>query len=423
VRIGIQTWGSEGDIRPFVALGHALTARGHTVELLYTEISDRRYEHVAEALGFTARAVASPIVANPDELFSIGLQAINAHDELQQGLFISRRMLEPVMPQMYDAGLDLASRSDLFIHHFIVHGAGAAAEKAGTPAITLAFAHLLVPSRHIHPAGLPRLGEWGNLLGWKLAGFALNRTLLKNVNALRRRVGLAPLADLMRGAWQSPLLHLIAASPALLARPSDWPASIQMCGFLSLPAHEHETVAPEVTAFLDAGPAPVFMGFGSLMPTSGPHLDATLAIFTEAARLSGQRAIIQAEVDRPATDQVLYVRRTPHARVFPRCAAVVHHAGAGTTHATLAAGVSSVPVPHVSDQFGWSAELHRLGVAPAPLRRTRLTAAALADRIRATAGNARMAAAARDLQRRMAGDDGPATAATLVERAMTGHGV
>ena len=62
VRIGIQTWGSEGDIRPFVALGAALTRRGHLVELLYTEISQRNYEHVAAALGFTARAIASPVI-------------------------------------------------------------------------------------------------------------------------------------------------------------------------------------------------------------------------------------------------------------------------------------------------------------------------------------------------------------------------
>ena len=64
VRIGIQTWGSEGDIRPFVALGHALPSRGHDVEMLYTEISDRRYDAVARSLGFTARAVASPIITD-----------------------------------------------------------------------------------------------------------------------------------------------------------------------------------------------------------------------------------------------------------------------------------------------------------------------------------------------------------------------
>ena len=56
MKIGIQTWGSEGDIRPFVALGAALARRGHAVELLYTEIGERRYEDVAASLGFTARA-------------------------------------------------------------------------------------------------------------------------------------------------------------------------------------------------------------------------------------------------------------------------------------------------------------------------------------------------------------------------------
>ena len=59
MRIGMQTWGSEGDIRPFVALGAALRTRGHDVELVYTEIADRRYEAIAASHGFTARAVAS----------------------------------------------------------------------------------------------------------------------------------------------------------------------------------------------------------------------------------------------------------------------------------------------------------------------------------------------------------------------------
>lgn len=419
MRIGIQTWGSEGDIRPFLALAHTLSSRGHEVELLYTEIGERRYEAVAQSLGFTARAVASPVVANREELYEIGLEAIYARDELQQGLLIGKRLLEPVIPQMYDAGLELARRSDVLIHHFILHAARAAADTAGTPQITVAFAHMLSASRHIHPTGLPHWGEWSNAIGWKIARFALNRTLLKDVNRFRRQVGLPPFHDLMDEGWPSRRLHLIASSPAFLDRPADWPDWNQMCGFLSLPLHEHEALSPEVDAFLSRGPAPVFMGFGSLMPLSGsPHLEATLTVFREAARLSGQRAIIQADVDLAATDAVMFVRRTPHAHVFPRCAAVVHHAGAGTTHTTLRAGVPSIPVPHVSDQFGWSAELGRLGVAPSPLKRTRLTAQALAARIRETVGNERMKQNAVAMQRRMASDAGPETAAKLIERAM-----
>jgi UDP:flavonoid glycosyltransferase YjiC (YdhE family) len=418
VRIGIQTWGSEGDIRPFLALGHALSSRGHHVELLYTEIGERRYEAIARSLGFSARAVASPVVADREELYEIGLKAIYARDELQQGILIGKGLLEPVIPQMYDAGVELARRSDVLIHHFILHAARAAADTAGTPQITVAFAHLLSASRHIRPSGLPHWGEWSNAIGWKIARFALNRTLLKDVNRLRRQVGLAPFRDLMDEGWPSHRLHLIAASPAFLDRPTDWPEWNQMCGFLSLPPHGHEALSPEVDAFLSRGPAPIFMGFGSLMPLDGSRLNDTLAVFREAAALSGQRAIVQADVDLPATDTVMFVRRTPHAQVFPRCAAVVHHAGAGTTHTTLKAGVPSIPVPHVSDQYGWSAELHRLGAAPAPLKRTKLTAAALAARIRQTVGNPRMKDSALSMQRRMASDNGPQTAASLIEQAM-----
>lgn len=420
MRIGIQTWGSEGDIRPFVALGHALATRGHHVELLYTEIGQRRYEDVARALGFTARAVASPVVADEAELFRIGLQAINARDQLQQGLLISRRLLEPVIPMIYDAGLELAQRSDLFVHHFIVHASRAAAERARVPFVTLAFAHMLTESRYIHPTGFPRLGGWLNTLGWKMARLALNQTLLKDMNRFRAKVGLSPVKDLMNDGWTSHLLHLIASSPALLDRPPDWPAWIRMCGFLALPSHEHEVLSPEVEAFLSRGRAPIYMGFGSLMPTSGPHLDDTVAIFRDAAARAGQRAIIQCEIDLPSTGEVLFTRRTPHALVFPRCAAVVHHAGAGTTHTTLKTGVPSITIPHVSDQFAWSDDLHRLGVAPKPLKRTKLTAPALASRISEAAGNARMKQNAAALQRRMASDDGPGTAARLIEEA-AGH--
>ena len=77
MRIGIQAWGSEGDIRPLIALGHALVGRGHEVELVYTDIADRRYEAVASALGVRARAVATPVVSDIAEMHRIGLKIIN----------------------------------------------------------------------------------------------------------------------------------------------------------------------------------------------------------------------------------------------------------------------------------------------------------------------------------------------------------
>ena len=415
MRIGIQTWGSEGDIRPFIALGAALTSRGHQVELLYTEISQRKYEHVAAALGFTARAIASPVIADREKEYQVGLAAIGARDEFSQGLVIFREFLDPVVEPIYEAGLDLCSRSDLLIHHFILHPSRAAADNTGTPQMTVAFAHMLAPSRYIHPSGLPNVGQWANRLEWAMASFALNHTLLKKTNRFRRDKGLPPLGDLLREAWASPHLHLLASSPAFLDRPADWPDAIQMSGFLELPSHQHETLAPEVDAFLNSGAPPVFMGFGSLMPASGEHLVETVQVFAEAASRANVRAIIQGEIDRPSTDRVLFIKRAPHQVVFPRCAAVVHHAGAGTTHTTLRAGTPSVPVPHVSDQFLWSKELLRLGAAPKAIRRTKWSARALGDRIKETVGNSKMKQAALAMSERMKNDNGPERAADLIE--------
>ena len=418
MRIGIQTWGSEGDIRPFVALGAALAHRGHDVELLYTEIGDRRYEAIAQSLGFTARGIASPIVS-PDRAIEIGLQVLNTTNQLQQGLIISKTMLEPVIEPMFEAAVDLCSRCDLLVHHFILHASRAAADLVKLPTITVQFAHMLAPSRYIHPSGTPRLGEIGNVLGWKLARFALNHTLLKDVNRFRAKVGLPPFAYLLLDAWPSHRLNLFASSPALLDRPADWPTWHQLCGFLELPPHEHETVSPELEAFLSSGPPPVFMGFGSLMPIAGnEHLAETIATFEEATRIAGCRTIVQSEIERQATERIFYVKRTPHALVFPRCAAVVHHAGAGTTHTTLRAAVPSIPVPHVSDQFAWSEELERLGVAPSPLKRTKLAATALADRIRRVLSGPQMKVRAMAIAEKMKADNGPETACDLIEKAI-----
>ena len=418
VRIGIQTWGSEGDIRPFVALGAALAKRRHQVELLYTEIGERRYDNVAASLGFTARAIASPVIADPARLFEIGLTVINTRNQLQQGLIISRGLLEPIVEPAFEAGLELARRSDVFIHHFILHPARAAADISGTPHVTVTFAHMLTPSRYLHPPETPSLGEWANAIEWKLAAFALNRTLLRDVNRFRNRVGLPRIGDLMHDGWPSHRLNLLASSPAFLdSRPADWPVWHQMCGFLELPSHEHETLPRDVERFLDAGAAPVFMGFGSLMPAEGHHLEETVRTFEEAARIAGCRAIIHAEISKPSTDRILFVRRTPHKVLFPRCAAIVHHCGAGTTHTTLRAGAPSIAVPHVSDQFAWAGELHRLGAAPGMLRRTQWNARKLASRISEVVGNARMKEAAMAMSARMQDDNGPETAADLIESA------
>jgi sterol 3beta-glucosyltransferase len=419
VRIGIQTWGSEGDIRPMIALGHGLVERGHDVELVYTDIADRQYDAVASALGLRVRAVATPVVPDIAETNRIGLKVLAARDQITQSKIIFDEFLKPIERQLFEAATQLCARSDLLVGHFILHHLRAAAELARKPEVSVTFTHTMLPSRYIHPQGTPRLGELGNLVEWRFGRLAINLVFLPAINRFRRRVGLRSIKDLMLDGWASHLLNLIAVSPAMCAGPPDWPAWNRVCGFLAVPPTKHEAISPELAGFLAGGPPPVFMGFGSLMPWQSSHLTEAVALFQEAARLADCRAIIQADLPPYRDGRVIVVNRTAHAQLFPQCAAVVHHCGAGTTHTVLRAGVPSVPVPHISDQYQWADELRRVGVAPAAIPRRRLTAARLGARIRETVESAPFREKARQLQARMKDDDGPRTAARMIEEAGT----
>jgi UDP:flavonoid glycosyltransferase YjiC (YdhE family) len=122
----------------------------------------------------------------------------------------------------------------------------------------------------------------------------------------------------------------------------------------------------------------------------------------------------------PAGDDILVVGDLPHDWLFPRVAAVVHHAGAGTTGAGLRAGVPAVPVPVLVDQPFWADRLHRLGVAPYPLPLHELTTDTLTDALRTCLGRPTYRRRASELARLVRADDGPAAVLSLLTQ--HGHG-
>jgi UDP:flavonoid glycosyltransferase YjiC (YdhE family) len=105
-----------------------------------------------------------------------------------------------------------------------------------------------------------------------------------------------------------------------------------------------------------------------------------------------------------------------HAWLFPRCAAAVHYASVGTTAAALRAGIPSVPIPHMTDQFLWARRVHDLGVAAAPIPRRRLTAERLAEAVRAATGDDAMRRRAVVLGEQIRAEDGVARAVEAFER-------
>ena len=148
----------------------------------------------------------------------------------------------------------------------------------------------------------------------------------------------------------------------------------------------------------------MFVGFGSMTPTHERLHDVVAA----AVERAGVRAVVQSGWAglRPAGDDILLVGDLPHDWLFPRMAAVVHHAGAGTTGAGLRAGVPAVAVPVLLDQPFWADRLHRLGVAPRPLPLHELTTDTLADALRSCLDRPTYRNRATELARRIRADDG-----------------
>ena len=135
----------------------------------------------------------------------------------------------------------------------------------------------------------------------------------------------------------------------------------------------------------------------------------------------GQRLVVQGSLAAGVTSpSLLRIGAVDHRALLPRAALVVHHGGAGTTHAVCAAGKPSVVVPHVGDQRFWADRLHRLGVAPAPFSVDGLDGAVLADAVEATAMDGSTRHRAAGLAASLAEEDGVAAAVAAIEAAEPG---
>jgi sterol 3beta-glucosyltransferase len=417
MKIGIQTWGSHGDIRPFMALADGLQTAGHDVTLVITCVDSDRYNAVSQRTDFKLKVVSTPVIPDKMLLEKIGDTLLRERNAIKQTQIAIERLLLPAESEMFEASEQLCADNELVIGHYFLYTLAAAAERHGTPCVTVALVHGAVPSAFQPPSGVPDLGAFGNRLAWRLARFVLNKSLKKYSDQLRMRNGIKVARDLMDNVWASDQLTLFAISPALCERKSDWPEHFQVCGALDAQEPVEEgAVTDRLQSFLSDLPLPVYMTFGSAM--SGSDEKQTIALLTDAARAASVRAIIQAphwdSLGFKSSSDICYVSSTPHSAVFPKCGLIVHHGGAGTSHAALRAGKPSVVVAHTAEQELWGRELERIGVASKRIMRKGATAAQIAEAIKLVACSKQMHQKARELGAGVANEDGVATAVRLI---------
>lgn len=424
-KIGIQTWGSDGDINPFIALAGGLAAAGHEVTLAITSAERKSYAHLAGRLGF--RLIQTGYIWKDDaDLLKKSEEIFRTANPLKQLDLLIKDMLDPGVDAMYRVARTLCAENDLLVGHFAVHPLQLGAELARKPYMTVTLNHALIPSAHMPPPPpslIPNLGPALNSVLWKIAIMVLNRYILPSINRLRLKEGSASAAS-FRDVWESPVGNLVAVSPELCKPDPGWGEHQHICGFFLIPEKAHNWDMPgDLARFLDEGTPPVYMTFGSMasIERDPERVTAAARLLVDAAKAARCRAIIQANWETvsgiPEDTAIYRITSAPHTQIFPRCAAVVHHGGSGTTQTATLCGQPSIIVAHILDQYFWGSELKRLGVAPSPLDRRTATPEKLGREIRRVLDTPAMADRAKVLGEKLRAEDGVARAVAIIGRA------
>ena len=432
MRLTILALGSRGDVQPFAALGAALQRRGHAVRIAAAE----DYAGLVTEAGLEFAAVGGLIRQQMD--FELARQALEASRRALP-LGFARRFVQHVEPLVERIVADCAAAAQgaelLLASTLGLLPGRLLAETLGLP-LAAAHMHPASPTRAFPDVNFPELPGWlplrgrYNRLTHQLAAGGMAQLLHRPLERSRRTLfGRPPRSR--RAAWQAaaapPGLTLYAYSRHLAGPPpGDWERSTTVTGFWFNPAAPGWAPPAGLARFLEDGPPPAYIGFGSIL--AGEQPERLTALLVEALQQAGLRGVLHrgwGDLGRlpggaALPESILSVDSAPHDWLFPRCTAVVTHGGAGTVAAALQAARPTLVTPVFGDQFTWGRRVQTLGAGPAPIPRrnieaARLSAAGLAAVLRQTVENPHYRRRAAEISRLLQAEDGPGQAADLLE--------
>ena len=420
MRINLLTFGTRGDVQPALALGLGLKRAGLDVQLSAFE----EFRSLVEEYGLAF----VPLGANVQELLN---QNFGKKMFTGTALFDLVKLFQKMCSMMFTALWQASQGCDLLISNTATSMfVDAVAEKLQIPHIetsvfpgwpTRAFPSFFgpwPPSLGDQSNGLARqvMGAV-NLFSYKPVNWAVSLLLRPNIERCRRDIlGLPKKKPEYSGFKPAPILA--GFSRYVLPRPSDWGENIHVTGYWYLDDPGYEP-SPAVQTFLDAGPPPVYIGFGS-MPSQNPEqvtgmVIQALSMAKQRGILLTGRGILGSGMDRQSSTYPLhFVESIPHDWLFPRMAAVVHHGGAGTTAAGIRAGIPSILIPVGADQRLWAYRVDALRVGPRPIPRSRLTVEGLSNAIIQAVTDQAMRQRAADLGEKIRAEDGVGEAVRII---------
>lgn len=390
MKIALAVEGTRGDIHPMLALGTACARAGHDVVVC----APPDFEEDTLSRGLAFHAVGQSVVD-----FMTEVAAAVAGSNFATLRECDRYLVDSIKCQ-FEAMPDATSGCDRILGAGTQFAAATAAELHGVPYRFVAYCPSLIPSREYPPVALPveSLPPWLNRIAWAPVKWLVGRVLRKRIDPLRAHLGLPPVADLFPYLLSS--RPLLAVDAELAPAPSD--TGMRIDTIPCLHPTSHEPLPAKLEAFLDAGPPPVYIGFGSM---TDPTPRETTETLIQATEIAGCRALISRGwaglADGALPESVHPVGSVSHPALFSRVAGVVHHGGAGTTHNAARAGVPQFVVPHLLDQFYWAGRVRMLGLGPPALSRQKLDAALLGNGIRELVENEILAERAGELGARL----------------------
>jgi UDP:flavonoid glycosyltransferase YjiC (YdhE family) len=410
-RVLFTTFGSYGDLYPYIAIGIELQKLGHQVTLATSAGYREKVE--SEGLGFVP---VRPNVSLEDR------DMMRLFFDQRRGTERVIRAIAEVVRESYEDILDAASDADVVVTHPIALAAVAVAEKRSLPWISSVLSPISFLSAHDPP--VPPLAPWITGLRRFPPGFVRaiwnfgkrsSRSWVRPVIELRQELGLATGPNPLFEGSHAPGLVLALFSSILAAPQPDWPKQTRITGF---PFYDGpEKVLPvELQAFLQSGPPPVVFTLGSsAVGAAGSFysesLKAVNRLRVRAVLLTGPHT---QTLEESISSDVFVWPAAPHAQLFARASAIVHQGGVGTTAQAMRSGRPMLVVPFAHDQFDNAERVRRLGVAKV-VPRSKYSARTAAAKVKSLLENPSYRQAALNASNIVQAEHGSAVAARAID--------
>jgi len=419
-RIVLSTFGSFGDVHPYVSIALELKARGHTPVVATSEAYREKMD--AQGIEFYPVRPELPSFDQPEVLGKLVEELMNPRDG-------SEKVMQLFLPHLRDIYEDLSAAvegADLLLTHPLPLVGPIVAQMRGLPWVSSVLAPISFFSAHDPPVP-PQLPALYHLMRlspaiargvMRLAQRRLDR-LMEPVFRLRAELGLPRGEQPLFGGQHSPTCVLALFSPVLATPQPDWPAHTVVTGFPFYDRRDFfgESETPVgLMEFLGAGPPPIVFTLGSsaFWVARDFYRDSI-----SAARELGQRALLLIGHARnlpteTLPDGVAAFEYAPYSEVLPRACAIVHQGGVGTTGQGLRAGRPVLILPHAHDQFDNAMRVERLGCGRV-LARPSYSAKSASKELKVLLGEPRYAERAAEIAKIVLQENGACAAADAIE--------